>query len=281
MSRIEKAMARATQLRRGDPEHKIDTRRTKVDTSVHIPPPPKSLSERINADNPLLVTLNAPTEPVCEEYRKLKAALVKMTQGESFENMIMITSSVPGEGKTITSINLAITMAQEFDHTVLLIDTDLRRPMVHNYLNITQSKGLLDCLTGQCNFSDILIPTGIGRLSVVTAGRDVANPVELLTSNRMKALLDEIKHRYSDRYIILDTPPILPFAETRALAHQVDGVVLVVKEMLATQANVKESVEALKGCRLLGTIFNDTMMDKSIEGYYAYKYRYRYNQKRQ
>lgn len=263
-------MERAAQLRRGEVERRTGSERAEPDIPVHIPPPVRELNERIRSDNPLLVTLNEPTAPVCEEYRKLKAALVKATQGESFENMIMITSSVPGEGKTVTSINLAISMAQEFDHTVLLIDADLRRPMVHNYLNIGQSRGLADCLTGQCDFAEVLIPTGIGRLSVVTAGCQVPNPVELFFSNRMKTLLEEIKHRYNDRYVILDTPPLLPFAETRSMAHLVDGVVLVVKEMLATQTNVKDAVEALKGCRLLGTVFNDTVMDQSVKGYYSY-----------
>lgn len=274
MSRIEKAMERAAQLRRGEVDRREVTTRPQPDAPVHVPPPVDEALERVRSDNPLLVTLNAPGEPVCEEYRKLKAALVKMTRGEGFENVIMITSAVPGEGKSVTALNLAISMAQEFDHTVLLIDADLRRPMVHSYLNIEKSRGLADCLTGQCGFGEVLIPTGIGRLSVVTAGCPVSNPVELFSSNRMKTLLDEIKHRYPDRYIIFDTPPLLPFAETRSLAHLVDGVVLVVKEMRATQTNVRDAVEALKGCRLLGTVYNDTVMDQSLEGYYSYRYRY-------
>jgi protein-tyrosine kinase len=215
--------------------------------------------------------LNDPASPIAEEYRKMKSILVKMTGGEDFKNALMVTSSIPGEGKSMTALNLAISMAQEFDHTVLLIDADLRRPALHTYLNIQNNKGLADCLAGETDLSEVIIATGIGKLSIVTAGREVSNPAELFSSNRMKDLLEEIKHRYHDRYVIFDTPPVLPFAETLSLAHLVDGVVFVVKELLATQTNVKDALEALKGCKVLGIVYNDTSIAQNLERYYSYR----------
>jgi receptor protein-tyrosine kinase/non-specific protein-tyrosine kinase len=167
-------------------------------------------------------------------------------------------------------LNLAISLAQEYDHTVLLIDADFRRPSIHRYLGIEQRKGFSDFLLGEAQLGEVLIPTGIGRLSVVTAGREVPNPVELFASQKTEALIGEIKNRYQDRYIIFDSPPVLPFAEARTLAHLVDGVLFVVKEQLASQKNVREAIEVLKGCGLLGMVYNDTIIDRHDEKYSGY-----------
>ena len=140
-----------------------------------------------------------------------------------------------------------------------------------SYLNIDHKPGFSDCLLGEADISEAIIGTGIGRLSVITAGREVANPVELFTSQRMQALIEEMKHRYDDRYLIFDTPPVLPFAETRTLAHMVDGVLLVVKERLASQGNIKDAIDALKGCELLGMVYNDAILDNHDERYSYYR----------
>lgn len=238
---------------------------------VHTAPSGADVDFKVSSDCPYLVTLNDPVSPVAEEYRKLKSILVKMTVGDDFKNTLMVTSSIPGEGKSITALNLAISLAQEYDHTVLLIDADMRRPSVHRYLGIDRNKGLAECLMGEGDLSEAIIPTGIGKLSVITGGCTPPNPVELMSSNKMKDLLDELKGRYHDRYIIFDTPPLLPFAETLALAHLVDGVVFVVKEQLATQANIKDAIDALKGCAVLGIVYNDTNIAHNLERYYSYR----------
>ena len=272
MSRIEKAMERAAQLRQGaGVQTEVPTRPVLRSTIVHTAPSGAEVKNKVSSDNPLLVTLNDPYSPVAEEYRKLKSILVKMTRGDDFKNTLMVTSSVPGEGKSTTALNLAISLAQEYDHTVLLIDADLRRPTVHSCLNIKQRKGLADCLMGEADLSEVIIATGIGKLSVVTAGHEVSNPAELFSSNRMKDLLEEIKHRYNDRFIIFDTPPLLPFAETRTMAHLVDGIVFVVKEKLAPEANIRDALDALKGCNVLGIVYNDASISHNVERYYSYR----------
>jgi receptor protein-tyrosine kinase/non-specific protein-tyrosine kinase len=271
MSRIEKAMEKAAQLRQGTISP-APTAPFQTDArSVHIPPTADAVREKITSSCPFLVNLNDPYSPIGEEFRKLKSALVKMTKGETFQNTIMITSSVPHEGKSITSLNLAISLAQEYDHTVLLIDADLRRPFIHNYLEMELTKGLADCLLGEADIGDVICATGIGKLSVITAGKEIPNPVELFTSQKMQALIAEVKHRYPDRYILFDTPPVLPFAETRTLANLVDGVLFVVKERLASQANIKDALDALKGCRMLGMVYNDTTEGIKDERYSSYR----------
>lgn len=270
MSRIEKAMERAAQFRQGtmtqtETPHHVPERRP-----LHRPPPVAALAEKIVPSSPFFVNINDPHSPIGEEYRKLKSSLLKLTSGNVLKKMLLVTSSVPNEGKSITAMNLAVSLAQEYDHTVLLIDADLRRPSIQRYLGIEQRKGFSDCLLGEAQLGEVIIPTGIGRLSVITAGRGVPNPVELFASQKTAALITEMKNRYQDRFIIFDSPPVLPFAEARTLAHLVDGVLFVVKEQLASQKNVREAIDALKGCGLLGMVYNDATIDLHDEKYSSY-----------
>ena len=210
----------------------------------------------INSDNRLLATISEPHSAVSEQYRKLKSALVRLTNEDRFRNLLMVTSAIAGEGKSLTAANLAISMAQEYDLTVLLIDADLRRPSIHTYLGFEQTIGLSDCLQDGIDIGDAIIKTNISKLSVISAGREVENPLELFASKKMQELMAEIKHRYKDRYVIIDTPPLLPFAETRSLARIVDGVVFVIQEGVTPQESVIEAKEVLKGCPILGVVLN-------------------------
>lgn len=272
MSRIERALEKASE-RRGavanppsvEPARNISS---SIVTGTTLPRP----VQPINIDNPFLVAIHEPSSPAAEEYRKLKSSLVKLTKSDEFRNTIMVTSAVAGEGKTVTALNLAISLAQEFDHTVLLIDADLRRPSIHRYLGIEAAKGLSDCLLAGVNPGEVLINTGIGKLVVLPAGKEVRNPVELFTSQRLSSLLQEIKHRYPDRFVVIDTPPVLPFAETRHLSHLVDGTVFVIKENEASSQGVAEALEAVKGGNVLGIVYNDARTDRLGDRYYYYRH---------
>jgi protein-tyrosine kinase len=270
MSRIENAMEKAAQLRQGSAAPPVQSPGQQAPSASEQRPAPVSAQYgKLAPDNPFLVNLHDPHSPTAEEYRKLKSVLVKMTTGEHFKNCLMVTSSVPNEGKSLTALNLALSMAQELDHTVLLVDGDLRRPSVHRYLNVEQGVGFSEVLKGEAGIGETIIPTGIGKLSIIRAGRLIDNPAELFSSQRTKAVLSELKLRYPDRYIIFDTPPVLPFAESRSLAHLVDGVLFVVMERLASQSNVRDAVESLKGCPLLGMVYNAATVDVS-DGRYSY-----------
>ncbi len=252
MSRIEEALEKAARMRVESPSEVIAK---KTVPKVHLPPPMTTAG--ITVTNRLLVTVNDPHTQAAEEYSKLKSVIVKMTKEGSFLNMLMVTSSVGGEGKSLTSLNLALSLAQEFDHTVLLVDADIRKPSIHSYLGIDNSVGLTDCLLDGVDVKDALIRTGIGKLSVLPAGRSAPNPAEVFTSRRMRDFLLEMKNRYHDRYIIIDTPPVLPFAETRSLSAIVDGIVLVAKEGLVTLHNIEETLQCIKGPPMLGIVYNE------------------------
>lgn len=269
MSRIEEALEKAAKLR-------VDLTSTvpveKTVPKVYLPPP--MTTSGITLTNQLLVTVNDPHTQAAEEYSKLKSVIVKLTKEGSFLNMLMVTSSIGGEGKSLTSLNLALSMAQEFDHTVLLVDADIRKPAIHTYLGLENSAGLTDCLLGDVDIKDALIHTGIGKLSFLSAGRSVPNPAEVFTSQRMRDFFLEIKNRYHDRYIIIDTPPVLPFAETRSLSAIVDGIVLVAKEGLVTLHNIKETMECIKGTPMLGIVYNEAATEFQYNSYQYYREEY-------
>ncbi|MBJ6749813.1 XrtA-associated tyrosine autokinase [Geomonas anaerohicana] len=253
MSRIEMAMEKAARLRQeGEGEPARQAPRT---TGAQAVPPQVPAAQALSPKNPFLVTIHEPHSQAAEEYRKLKSVLVHLTDGDPFKNAIMVTSSVPGEGKSLTALNLAVSLAQGFDHTVLLVEADLRRPSLHRYLGFEPRAGLADVLKGEAAIEDTIIQTGIGKLAVIGSGAPVENPVELFTSQKMRAIVDELKSRYPDRYLIFDTSPVLPFAESRALTSVVDGVVFVVMERLASQAQIKEAYDHLKGA-VLGVVYN-------------------------
>lgn len=276
MSKIEIAMEKAARLRdeAGAPAgagqapavpRAADTREARSRA-----PLPAS-QQRLTPVNPFLVNLNEPHSSTAEEYRKLKTMLVKLTGGASLRNTVQVTSALPGEGKSLTALNLALSLAQEFDHTVLLVDADLRRPSVHRYLGLEQGPGLAELLLGEAQVNETLVATGIGSLSLIRAGREVENPAELLGSQKMKEILEELKSRYPDRYVIFDSAPVLPFAEPRSLAQLVDGVLFVVMERLAPQQSVKDALDSLKGSQMLGFVFNAATQGGKHEPYGYYR----------
>lgn len=289
MSRIEEALARALDNRQSDsgtgspaapapagapqPEsgrsagHDTGDRR-----AASMPPPPPDIVLP-PLGNQLLVTANAPDSFMAEEYRKLKEVLISKTRTrDSFRNTIMITSALMGEGKTLTSLNLAISLAQEHDHTVLLVDADLRRPSCARYLGLENTTGLSEYLNEGLDLSKLLIKTGIGKLVFLPAGTPTNNPGELFSSQRMRDLIVELKHRYKDRYIIIDTPPVLPFAETRTVGSIADGVVLVVREGHTSLDNVKDAMEALRNSDILGVLYNNAEVKMTLSNYSYYSY---------
>jgi protein-tyrosine kinase len=281
MSRIEKALEKAANLRNSSGAGSI-IKEGEAKASVQpirphaLPPsPPMEESELVRRiENPLLATLCDPHSPVSEEYRKLKSVVTAFARQDGFRNVIMVTSSVSSEGKSLTSLNLAITLAQEMDHTVLLVDADLRKPSIQGYLGMEPTKGISDYLNGDFSLSDLLIKTGIGRLTLLPAGTPLKNPVELFSSRKMNGFITEIKNRYHDRFIIIDTPPVLPFAETRSLCAIADGVLFVIREGQASPENIVEAIKALDSSKLIGSVYNDATM-ASMNGrdhYYYYGY---------
>ena len=259
MSKLEEALEKANKLRESGHVDKAG----KADVTREIVP--------IEVTNENLVTITQPYSPIAEEYRKLKSMILRETK-TNFLNTIMITSAIDGEGKSVTAINLAVTLAQAIDHSILLIDCDLRKPRIHEYLGIEYEYGLSDYLTSDIDISEVMIKTGIGKLVLIPAGSSVDNPLELLSSEKMKALIKEVKQRYVDRYVIIDTPPVLSFAESITIGANVDGVVFVVKDSRAQKKMIEDALNLLRGMNLLGIVFNG-VESANLEGHYSRYYK--------
>jgi exopolysaccharide/PEP-CTERM locus tyrosine autokinase len=272
MSRIERALEKALKMRKSETSPGRSafwpTTYSKFDPSVF------EVSEGgidTAAVNQHIVSITDPYSSAAEEYRKLRARIFQVTE-KDFLNTLMVTSSQAGEGKTVTAINLAVAIAHEIDHTVLLIDADLRKPSVHKYLGLNPKYGLSDYLENRrdLSLSDIMIKTGIGKLVVMPAGNPPEKPAELISSDRMRLLIREIKHRYRDRYIIFDSSPLLMTADSLSLCDYMDGILFVVQAATTPKKAVKQALSSIRGYNILGTVFNAVpkYLAKNLYPYY-------------
>jgi non-specific protein-tyrosine kinase len=180
-------------------------------------------------------------------------------------NSLLITSANPYEGKTFTAINLGVSIAQEFDRTVLLVDCDLKnhskphKNLGKDFLGTIMDEGLSNYLLDQGELQDLLINPGIERLVLLPAGRPLPNSAEMLSSPRMEMLVNDIKYRYpTDRIVIFDGPALLTSADPLVLTRFVDGILLVVEAEKTTTEDLKKIMELLKDKPIIGTVMNKT-----------------------
>jgi non-specific protein-tyrosine kinase len=185
-------------------------------------------------------------------------------------NSLLITSANPYEGKTFTAINLGVSIAQELDRTVLIVDADLRKHARYHkdfaldFFGTDMTEGLSNYLLGQAEISDLLLNPGIDRLVLLPAGRPLPNSAELLGSPRMVMLVNDIKGRYpEDRIIIFDCPSILSCADPLILTRYVDGILFVVEEEKTKSDDVQKAMELLKDKPVFGTILNKSKADEN------------------
>jgi len=226
----------------------------------------------LRTGNPYIIRFTEEDAHITEEYRKLKSVILTMMQQKANQNIVMVTSSESGEGKSLTATNLALVLAQECDRTVLLIDADLRRPTLHTYMGFKPALGLADCIADGIDVGHALVRTAIPKLTFLSAGKRTSTPAELLSSERMKELMREIKDRYRDRFIILDTPPSLIFSETRVLSTYADGILFIVKEGVPA-GSVRDALSTLKGSPVLGIVYNGVSPEQ-LNGRYKRYYHY-------
>jgi non-specific protein-tyrosine kinase len=197
----------------------------------------------------------SPDAPEAEFYKVLRTNIQQRARLNNW-NTIMITSVQAREGKTLTAINLAITFAKEFDQTVLLMDCDLRRQSIYRYLDFSFDKGIVDYLLNGHPLKDLMVWPKIEKLTLISGGKSIGNSVELLGSPKMKALVREIKHRYDDRFVIFDTPPILGWADAITFAPLVDCILMVVEEGRTSIQDIRKAIEMLPAEKFLGFVLN-------------------------
>jgi len=209
-----------------------------------------------------MVTEDGGRTSAAEDFRLIKRPLLRnaiSAAGDNLKhaNLIGVTSALPGEGKSYCAINLAMSIAMERDHTVMLVDADVARPSVLRVLGLPPAPGLMDVLLGESvSLSDVILRTNIPTLSLLPAGRNNKRATELLASQAMSVLLADIASRYADRIVIFDAPPLLLTSEANVLAAQMGQVVVVVEAETTTRRAVREALRRLDNCPHVNLICN-------------------------
>lgn len=256
-----------------------------------VPEAPAVVSRRVDLDLAMLettgiVTPNAPRSHIADEYRVIKRPLISNAMGRgaaalAHGNLIMVTSAMAGEGKSFTSVNLAMSIAAEMDHTVMLVDADVARPSILRMLGLPEAPGLLDLLEGKAEMSDVLMKTNIDKLTILPSGTPHARATELLASDAMRLLLDDISRRYADRIVIFDSPPLILTTEARVLATQMGQVVMVVQADKTLQADVQQALATIEACPVKMMLLNKVRAEGKGSYGYGYGYGHGYGRKKQ
>ena len=224
-----------------------------------------------------LIALSAPQSPEAEQFRILKSRVISFCKEKGLRTLL-ITSCLPEEGKSTVAANLSVCIANGVNERALLLDCDLRRPSIHKVFNLnSHSRGLADYLAQESlPLQKVIHATGIDKLTIIPAGTVPDNPSELLSSNKMIKLLQEVKSQYSDRYIVLDSTPAHQTPEPSTLSRYVDGVILVVRAGKTGRDTVTRVVESLGKNKIIGVVFN--MVSEPVRSYY-YNYNSYYSKK--
>ncbi len=213
------------------------------------------------------VISNDSNDPISDAYKVLRTQVLLRLRDRGWKSLA-VTSPAPEQGKTLTAVNLAISIAREVNHTVLLVDLDLRRPKIHKMFGVEPAVGLTDFLQrDDLTVSDILFhPEGLNDLVVMPAGPPMTHSSEMLSSPRMVELIRDLSTRYPSRIVIVDLPPVLVTDDALAFVPQIDAVLLVVSERESRRDEVSESLDLLKDANLIGTVLNNA--EQSEAGYY-------------
>jgi len=276
MDILEKALEKSGQVEQTSIDNPVIKTQPKPKLARSVPATKSSVTidwEKL-ADEGYLSNMQG-NSSLAEQYRMIKRPLLtnafsKASEGIEKSNLILVTSSIPAEGKTFSAINLAISIANERDKEVLLIDADVAKPTLAKRLGITESPGLIEYLEDDSlEFSDISLSTDIANLQIIPAGKRHTFSTELLSSNRMLDFVEQLSERYSDRVVIFDSPPLLAATEAEVLAALVGQVVLVVSAETTMQNTVKEAMKKLEDCDVVLGLLNKVQHEHRMS-YYGY-----------
>jgi len=247
--------------------------------AIEMPPPapaidlPETIESRpaIGRLDSRLVAGLAPRSIAAEQYRSLRTRIRQAENGRAMRSII-ITSPSKGDGKSLTAANLALTMAQEFQPRVLLLDADLRRPSIHTLFGIPETPGLADVLMGGASLDDALLTLEEHHLAILPAGVPPTHPAELLGSASMRRTLDTLRTRF-DR-IIIDMPPVEPLADVHILSPLTDALLMMVRAGATEKPAIDRALAGLDASKVLGLVLNETVSDGKADEYGGYGYGY-------
>jgi capsular exopolysaccharide synthesis family protein len=258
MERIKQALDKARQEREtrqaGNPAPATAAARPNTGAVVYDQTREITLDDKVLRENRILTGL----EPgaFTDAYNLLRTQILQRFK-ENHWNVLAVTSPGNGAGKTLTAINLAISIAREVDYTVLLVDANLRHPWMLEHFGLEQHKGLSDYLQHDTPIAELLVrPARIERLVLLPGGEPLTNSAEMLNSPKMAQLVADMKSRYHSRIIIFDLPPVLTSADALAFSPYVDAALLVIEEGVTEKQDLERAVELLSSTNIVGTVLN-------------------------
>jgi protein-tyrosine kinase len=258
-----------------------------VKPAVDLEPERTSRAVRLDVESLAIngyVTPNAPRAAIADQFRVIKRPLLANATGKGAApvpngNLIMVTSAMPGEGKSFTAVNLAMSIAMELDYRVLLVDADVSRPSLRKTLNLEPGPGLLDLLIdNKLKMADVLLRTNVDKLSLLLSGTPHPRATELLASDAMTALIEELGQRYPDRIIIFDSPPLLLTTEARVLASHMGQILMVVHAEKTLRSQVLHALTTIDACPVKLLMLNQARGGDQDAYGYGYGYGFGYGQ---
>jgi protein-tyrosine kinase len=268
MSQLKKALEKAKEARKDHPE--------KFEQPAPAPPITKFVSQgtieqpykpikpvythtRRCVIDQLLIRRNriisVCTEDEADRIKILRTQIIN-TLRDGGKNTLLVTSANHREGKTLTAINLAISFSHQTNQTVLLVDADIRKPSIHDFLGLGEHPGLSDYLSGRAEISDLFVNPGMDRIVILPGGKPMRNSAELLASARMSQLFEDIKQKYPERFIIFDGAPVLKSADPLVSSNFIESILIVVEAEKTSRDDLKRVFEMLKHKPIIGTVFN-------------------------
>ncbi len=218
-----------------------------------------------------LIAYHAPQSVEAEQFKVLRTNILFPGSGQP-PKTILVTSALPADGKSFVTSNLAISIAKGVEEHVLLIDADIRRPSIHQRFGFNHVAGLSDYLAEGEDIAPLLLKTPIDKLVILPAGDPPLNPTELMSSKKMRSLVEEVKSRYDNRFILIDSPPPSMAAETNAISQYVDGVIIVARAGKTPRDAIADTIERIGREKMIGMVLNQA--DRSSMKYYGYEKSY-------
>ena len=256
MEKIQQALERARKQREGS-DKSVSTHQSHSEDVQSIEyTRTKSMEGRVDLQRENRILSAMEHNDYADAFKILSTQVMQRMEEHQWSSLA-VTSVGDDEGKTTTAINLGISIAKEIEYTVLLVDTNLRKPELHKYFGITPELGLSDYLQGDIDLADLLIKPGdIDNFVILPGGSPILHSTELLGSPKMCSLAEELKARYPKRIIIFDLPPVLKTADTLSFVPCVDCALIVVEDDTTKETELKETIEILSVTNIIGTVLN-------------------------
>ena len=264
MDRITKAVNRARQERDSVVGYKRPMDKALRGKEIHIRTIP--VSQEAMKENRVVV--DDENNPCSHAYKVLRTRVWQQMRAHGW-NTIGVTSANPGEGKSLTAVNLALGLAKmDVAQTVILVDLDMRRPSLHSYFGFWPEMGISDYLQGGAGLSEVLVQPDFGKVILLPGNMPFANSSEIISSSRMQRLLSEIKVHFPSRLVIFDLPPLLQTDDVMVFAPNVDSILFVIEEGRSTSDEIRQAIDLIKDVNLIGTVLNKSEDIMQGDGYY-------------